>query len=138
MKMVMDVMIESRTVTDAVIENAVEGLKYWCDAFRTGNSRTGETISFEEAGEGLGVSWFILDHMGANGRIWLHSRKDGRWRALTHRKVVSGIKRYIKRPTAGDFLEFADHKLWADLTYIDDDVADACVQYAMFGKILYD
>ena len=52
-------------------------------------------------------------------------------------KMINGIIRYINQPSSCDILEVQNHQLVLDTGYVDAEVADAIVQYALLGDIMY-
>lgn len=63
--------------------------------------------------------------------------RTGDWFELTRDDFIGGFKQYLKQPTGADILEFIDHELRVNLNAVDSKVADAIIQYAIFGKIKY-
>lgn len=144
MKMTFNVHITD-TVIETIIDEGMEGLKCWCSALKFNNPRPARYAGWdseispddEKFEDAIELSDFVTDNIKQSGMLWLCSKKDGKWYALTRRKIIKGIRKYLNKPAAGDFLVFVNHELWADLSYIDGDVADAVIQYALFGRIIY-
>lgn len=61
---------------------------------------------------------------------------DEKWFVLTHEDIKRGIAEHIKY-NGYHFLEIDDCKLVLDTAQIDADDADAIIQYACFGTIVY-
>lgn len=71
------------------------------------------------------------------GTLFLYDYKRDKTLGITKEYFISGFKQYLEKPTGTDILEFVDHELRVNLNAIDSKVADAIVQYAIFGKIKY-
>lgn len=108
-----------------IITEAEEGIKHWCD-------------KIEPVEPQLGTSPY--EHLIHGGTLVLHKIGSSGYentQCITGDKIVNGIKKYIEEPTEGDFLEIVDHELHIDINYIDENIADAIIQYALFDKVIY-
>ena len=98
-----------------IITEAEEGIKHWCDKIESVEPKLGTSL--------------VLHKTGSAGYE--------NAQCITSDKIVNGIKKYIEEPTEGDFLEIVDHELHIDINYIDENIADAIIQYALFDKVIY-
>lgn len=78
----------------------------------------------------------------ADGELHIHvvepfDQDDTEWYILTKEKFLNGLAKYLKEPKYSDCLEFVNHELRIDTCYIDADVADTIIQYALFGEVVY-
>lgn len=119
-------------VTDRDIDNIVKmaeiGTKHWCDT-----AHWCKEVIFH----GPRYDGSVAEQMIHGGLVKLHSKIGDRDHYLTHAELIYGLQQYLKNPTDGDFLEFADHELYLDTSRIDENIADAIIQYALFDRILY-
>lgn len=106
---------------ESVISEAEESSSYWC--------------TMESEGECFGDT--LAEHVINGGRVRIRDSVKMFTCTLTRRQIISAIQLYLQNPTAGDFLEFVDHELRVDTNYIDGAVADAIIQYAVNGEVLY-
>lgn len=71
------------------------------------------------------------------GELSFHDRIDNADYTLTYGGILEGIEEYLENPTDGDFLEFVDHQLRIDLSQINNEIADAIIQYSLFHSVFY-
>lgn len=71
------------------------------------------------------------------GTLFLYDYKSDKTLGITKEYFLSGFQQYLKKPTGADILELIDHELRVNLNAVDSKVADAIIQYALFGKIQY-
>lgn len=127
-------------ITDAdivtIIKMAVPGIKRWCNQIKCNIEEEPAFDSEFDNQTDLGI--FMGETVVKSEKLLLYNQKKKRYYALTHRKIIDGIKKYLEKPIANDFLEFSGHELWVkDPDLIDKATADAIVQYGLFGKIMY-
>ena len=80
----------------------------------------------------------IIEHIQLDETIKLHDKRNNRKYQLTHKKIIKGIQRYLRRPVSGDFLKFTNGTLKVNIASIDEGIADAILQYAIFNKVIYE
>lgn len=107
------------TVVDAFMKSGGRG---WCDSIKV-------------VGRQFGVREY--EQVSKGGEIALHDARMDRWEVLTKAKLIRGIQMYAEKPVYGDFFEMIDHVLCIDCVQIDDEAADAIIQYAIFARVLY-
>lgn len=116
------VIVNQEDIDDIMCAALEGGITYWC-------------CKAEVVGEYLGND--ASDQISRGGSLMLHDSEEDKVYELTLEKFLSGLKLYLARPTAGDFLEFIDHELRIDTGYADAEVADSIIQYAIFGDVIY-
>lgn len=82
------------------------------------------------------------EQIAKGGELHIHvvepfDQKDTEWYVLTKEKFLDGLEKYLKEPKYSDCLELVDHELRIDTCYIDAEVADCIIQYALFGEVVY-
>lgn len=108
---------------DDIMCSALEGgITYWCS-------------EAEVEGEYLGE--YGSEQISRGGILLLHDIEEPEVYELTKEKLLKGIMMYLANPTCGDVLEMIDHELRLDTGYVDCDVSDCMVQYALFGDIVF-
>lgn len=108
---------------DDIMVSALEGgIVYWCYRAETVGKPKGKYAS---------------DQISRGGTLRLYDREDESVYELTKEKLVKGIAMYLENPTQSDVLEVIDHELRLDTSYVDADVSDCMVQYALFDDIIY-
>ena len=108
---------------DDIVAIALEGgITYWCDEAKVVGNYLGEYAS---------------EQISKGGQLKLYDFEEEEYHLLTREKFIEGFKKYIANPTASDIFEYVDGKLKLDTCYVDADVADAIIQYAIFGEVVY-
>ena len=114
---------------DDIMATALEGgITYWADK--------------AEVPEEKRVADWGHEQIARNGELLIHviepfDQDDAEWYTLTREKFLRGLEKYLKNPAYGNILEFIDGELEMDACYVDANVADAIVQYALFDEIIY-
>lgn len=102
------------------------GVNYWCD-FVEPFTEEGMNTPLSSAKKPLSIKLF--EHvMDKDGYLMLGSEEDGEFGKLSKKTLTKGIKRYIKNNPGHDI---------TDPGNVDADVADAIMQYAVFGDVVY-
>lgn len=110
------------TDIESIMQVALNGsISYWCEEYST----TGK------------AQHRVYKELTHGGVITFTDNRTGNWWELTRDDFIGGFKQYLEKSTGADILEFIDHKLRVNLNAIDFKVADAIIQYAIFGKIKY-
>lgn len=108
---------------DDIMCSALEGgITYWCS-------------EAEVKGEYLGE--YGSEQISRGGILLLHDIEEPEVYELTKEKLLKGIMMYLTNPTYSDVLEMIDHELRLDTSYVDADVADCMIQYALFDDIIF-
>lgn len=108
---------------DDIMTSALEGgINYWCNKVEVMGGYLGEYAS---------------EQISRGGILRLYDFVEGNWEELTREKLIKGLKKYIMKSATSDICEFINHELIIDSCLVDADVADAIVQYAVFGNIVY-
>ena len=108
---------------DDIMSTALEGgIVSWCDEARVVGCYLGEYAS---------------DQISRGGQLILNDYESEEEHMLTKEKFIEGFKKYLKQPHGSDILEYVDKKLRVDTCYIDADIADMIIQYALFGELVY-
>lgn len=104
---------------DDIMCSALEGgITYWCSEAEVKGEYGSEQIS-------------------RGGILLLHDIEEPEFYELTKEKLLKGIMMYLANPTHSDVLEMVDHELRLDTSYVDADVADCMIQYALFDDIIF-
>lgn len=118
----MPVIITDEDIDDILVSAFSGGINYWC-------------YVTEIIGEPLGDC--SSEHVSHGGSITMHDKVSDVDFVLGKDKMINGIIRYINHPSSCDILEVQNHQLVLDTGYVDAEVADSIVQYALFGDIMY-
>lgn len=116
------VTITDEDIDDILVSAFEGGINYWCTKVRFVGEPVGDCAS---------------EHVSRGGTVTLHDSEDDKDFELTRDGVIKGVLQYLVKPTSCDILEVVNHKLIIDTGYVDADVADSIVQYALFGDIVY-
>lgn len=80
---------------------------------------------------------FASDVISKGGSILIHDNEEDATYELTKAKLLQGIRMYAEQPKNSDIFEVIDRELHIDCGMVDAEVADAIIQYALFGEIIY-
>lgn len=119
---VLDVFLSDDNIDNIMVTALEGGICYWCD-------------KVEVAGECVGD--YASEQISRGGTLRLYDFEEENWQELTREKFIAGLKKYIINPTASDICEIVDHEVRIDTCQVDAEVADAIIQYAVFGDIIY-
>lgn len=103
-------------ITDIVVTALEGGIGYWACLDNTGEE-------FENAPEEEAVSETVARILLNNGSVFFED-EEARYE-LTLEKLLNGIEKY------------ANENGGLDMDDLDADMADAIVQYAIFGEVIY-
>lgn len=117
-----NVVVKDEDIDDIMVSALEGGITYWCDRA-------------EVVGEYLGE--YASEQISRGGALRLYDIEEDDYKELTKEKFLQGLRLYLSRPKAGDFLEFIDRELRIDPGYADAEVADCIIQYAVFGDVIY-
>lgn len=117
-----DVFVSDEDIDDIMVSALEGGINYWCN-------------EAEVVGEYLGE--YASEQISRGGTLRLYDFEEENWQELTREKFIAGLKKYIINPTASDICEIVDHEIRIDTCQADAEVADAIIQYAVFGDIIY-
>lgn len=121
--------VVTREDIDDIMAAALEGgITYWADEASVNEEKRIADWGHEQIARGGELQIHVIEPF---------DRDNTEWYTLTKEKFLKGLETYLKNPAYSDFLEFADHELRVDTFYVDASVADAIVQYALFGEIIY-
>lgn len=113
---------------DDIMCTALEGgITYWCDKAEVVGDYLGE-YGNEQISRGGELKMHVIEPF---------DNEDTEWYMLTKEKFLKGLEMYIKNPTCTDIMEIIDHKVTLDACYVDADVADAIIQYALFEDVVF-
>ena len=108
---------------DEIMCTALEGgITSWCDEAKV-------------VGNYLGA--YASDQISRGGYLLLNDYESEEQHLLTKEKFIEGFKKYLKAPHGSDILESVDKKLRVDTCYVDADIADMIIQYAIFEELVY-
>lgn len=131
------------TITDRIINNiieqAIDRMKQWCDEVEYMDCLYDNYMCWEMINiNNMDACSTIIEHIQLDETIKLHDKRNNRKYQLTHKKIIKGIQRYLRRPVSGDFLKFTNGTLKVNIASIDEGIADAILQYAIFNKVIYE
>lgn len=114
---------------DDIMVSALEGsMSYWANRTNVPKEKRVAEWGYEQIARGGELHIHVVEPFDQNGTEWY---------VLTKEKFLKGLEIYLKEPKYSDCLEFVNHELRIDTCYVDADVADTIVQYALFGEIVY-
>ncbi len=122
------VLVTTEDIDDIMVSALEGGITYWANRAKVPEEKR--------------VAEWGHEQIARDGELHIHviepfDQKDTEWYVLTKEKFLNGLEKYLKDPKYSDCLEFVDHELRIDTCYVDADVADTIVQYALFGEIVY-
>lgn len=86
----------------------------------------------EVCGDYLGE--YASEQISRGGELWFYETEDDAWRKLTRGKFFEGFKRWVEE--GGDIYNAVSGGT-VDACNIDAMCADAIIQYALFGDVIY-
>ena len=111
------------TDIECILTTALDGgITHWCKRAECLNKEN-EREFYRKVTEG--------------GTLFLYDWKGNKTLGVDKENFIMGFQQYLREPTGADVLEVIDHQLRVDLNAVDSKVADAMIQYAVFGKIRY-
>lgn len=119
------VVISKEDIDDIMVSALEGGITYWVDKVDKVEPRCG--IEFD----------FASDVISKGGSILIHDNEEDATYELTKAKLLQGIRMYAEQPKNNDIFEVIDRELHIDCGMVDAEVADAIIQYALFGEIIY-
>lgn len=122
MRIEMDVLLRNEDIDDIMVSALEGGITYWCD-------------KAEPVGEYLGI--YASEQISRGGILRLYDFESEDDLILTKKRFVEGFERYIKANWPVGFLEPEGLGLRVDPGCIDGGIADAIIQYALFGDVIY-
>lgn len=107
----------NKDIDDIMVTALEGGITHWCD-------------SADVVGDYLG-NW-ASDQISRGGTVKLHEAEEDKWYELTLEKFIKGLERVV-------FERGLDviYNNELDVSNIDAEDADAIIQYAIFGEIVY-
>lgn len=116
-----NIVVTNENIDDIMCTALEGGINYWC-------SRA------EVIGDYLGE--YASDQISRGGELRLYDSVSDDKYIITRDSLLMAIENYLKEHDS-DCLYFEDGKKRIDTCYIDVIGADAIIQYAIFGKIVY-
>lgn len=108
---------------DTIVSNFMSSTsRGWCDSVKV----DGELLGTDKEKQ-----------IGKGGHLTLRDARKNREEILTKEKLIRGIPMYAEKPAHGDVFEVVDHVLQIARQWVDDEEADAIVQYALFADVVY-
>ena len=77
---------------------------------------------------------YASEQISRGGELWFHDREEDAWYKLTRKKFFEGFKRWVE--SGGDIYDAVTGGK-VDTCNIDAICADAIIQYALFGDVIY-
>lgn len=122
-KITINLAIKDKDV-EAVLKGSESGCSYWCDKI----TLDPEKLFYNET---------LAARIINGGPVIFHSKENGRSYDLTIGRVIRGITNYIKKPIYGTILSAEAGSITINSNLITDKIADAVIQNALFGQVLY-
>lgn len=122
-KITLDLTIKDKDV-ETVLKNAEDTCRYWCDKIVLDP----EKLFYNETNAARIIN---------GGSVSFHNKKNGRSYTLTKGRLIRGFTNYIKRPVYGEILNMESNPVSINIDLITEEIADAIIQNALFGQILY-
>ena len=122
------VIVTPEDIDDIMVSALEGGITYWANKAKVLEEKR--------------VAEWGHEQIARDGELHIHvlepfDQDDTEWYVLTKEKFLKGLEKYLKEPKYSDCLEFVNHELRIDTCYVDADVADTIIQYALFGEIVY-
>lgn len=122
------VVVTPEDIDDIMVSALEGGITYWANRAKVPEEKR--------------VAEWGHEQIARDGELHIHvvesfDQDDTEWYILTKEKFLNGLVKYLKEPKYSDCLEFVNHELRIDTGYIDADVADTIIQYALFGEVVY-
>lgn len=114
-----------RGILSHVMDMAIDGSMHWVT----------QMAKFSNAEPERSITDALLDGMAINVTDGIR----GNTYELSAGKLLTGMMNYLEcaTPPDGDFLEWVDHELRVDKSYITEQIGDSILQYALFGQNRY-
>lgn len=114
------VVVTAENIDDIMCAALEGGITYWASCARVVGDYLGEYAS---------------EQIARGGTLKIYDSEDGKWHELDREKILAGIE---KAYNCGFYSEYE----WCDGTeldccMVDAEVADAIVQCAIFGDVIY-
>ena len=122
------VIVTPEDIDDIMVSALEGGITHWANRAKVPEDKRVAEWGHEQIARGGELHIRVVEPFDQNGTEWY---------VLTKEKFLKGLEIYLKEPKYSDCLEFVDHELRIDTCYVDADVADTIVQYALFGEIVY-
>lgn len=121
-KVAFNLYLTSEDVDDIVTTAFEGGINYWCGQVSIDGEPLGDCAS---------------EHVSKGGSVTLYDKVDSKEFTLDRDAVVRGIAEYIAHD-GFEILEVSKAgRATVDPGFVDANVADSIVQYAVFGDIVY-
>lgn len=112
--------LTQQDIDDIMVAALEGGINYWCDEAAV------------KGGEYLGK--YASDQISRGGTLLLHDTDEDAYRKLDLEKFLKGFKLWLEN--GGDQYGAVQGRE-VDCCNIDADCADAIIQYALFGEVVY-
>lgn len=110
------VIVSAQDIDDIICTAFEGGINYWC-------------CEAEVVGDYLGE--YASEQISRGGKIILHDSEEDETYMLTIDNFLFGLSKYLETNSS------IIYKREIDTCQVDADVADAIIQYAIFGEIIY-
>lgn len=122
------VVVTAEDIDDIMVSALEGGITHWANRAKVPEEKRAAEWGHEQ--------------IARDGELHIHvvepfDQDDTEWYILTKENFLNGLAKYLKEPKYSDCLEFVNHELRIDTCYIDADVADTIIQYALFGEVVY-
>lgn len=121
-KVEMKLVVTSEDIDDIMVTALEGGITYWC-------------CKAEVIGQYLGE--YASEQISRNGTLRLYDMEQDERYLLTRYKLLEGIAMYVANPCSANIVEQIDGEIRIDTCNVDAEVADAIIQLALFGEVVY-
>lgn len=136
-KLEMDLVITPEDMNDIMLEALTGGIAHWCGKV----DAVGEPYNSAEY-----IGKYASEQISKDGQLILYDKLNEKSHILNKEKFLKGLKLYLEnlylenpniRHPYG-ILDTLDNKLRIDTCLADALVCDMIIQYALFGKVIYE
>lgn len=110
-------------IEDVIVTMLEGGSNYWIDHVKAGQQRT----------KGVPVSVWVANIVNKGGTVYIFPQGENKGYGLTKPRLIAGIQRWVEKHPRQ--VSIIDGEI--DAGQIDAGDADAILQYALFGKLVY-
>lgn len=113
---------------DDIMESALLGVRYWCDTVKIYEDKLAVKHMYQQISKGGLLAFHTEEPFEDSGKEWY---------TLNKKKFMKGLKMYLDDPLWDCLTQDGGTRFLVDPGCIDGECADAIVQYALFGEIVY-
>lgn len=124
----MKLCVSEEDIDDIMCAALEGGITDWCECIRIKKRIDGANFASEQIAKGGTLEFKVIESF---------DEKETEWYLLNKKKFLKGLSKFLKKTFGKECLYERMNKLYVDTCYIDAERADAIIQYALFGEIVY-